>query len=777
MSMQASINRLFYKLSSLKPILKPTSILELNSLPLSNIRGKLLDKEVFHFTSYILHLTFSLMLIIIFSQNTSSAQTTSSTKASLFTKTNTGEYYTLYSNGVKKEDAYIGGFKSAQLDPLEENVYFFDPALKVIGKINIDSGLVYKVIGKPKSTATSNYQNPIKLSDSSLSKLIDFTLDKYGNIFILDSSETNNNQNPRILKASLKEGNIQEVLNINEQFKRAFISQHLYDVSFSLSGLAYNNNDGYIYLYGTSSCSDIWPFNNGTSKTAAILRFDLRANTISYFGGSDASKIAGYNPKIYFDFNNAQNFTITGLNFDNENNFYITGVDSSNNSYITYKTTLLNDTFTLEQFIGDNNTSASDIGDGGAAKNAFVCLKGVRSIIQNKNGDFFLADFISNRIRKILKENSFITTVVGDGKESLNFGEAKELKNIALQNPQALLVDKYNNFYIIELNRIIQIKNLIQRNEKPAEQVKIANIAITKIADKEVVNPKGEINLPDLAFDYSYAGEQNIEVSTQNIPDGTNIKLLYTDTNTTIANNKLINNKAIIPIKIEAGTTKIIKAETDPFIPAPGVYLPNNAPKIEPGQLPQEPPINKTNRDTVNLPGNLLPLSTRFNFANTGWQRYQNTSEVKLNTGVDPDNLVTDATYVSFGSTPNSLWLDNQGNSGKRVTFSIWMRSDAGNISVPIGIGPACPDLNRNQQNYWSSWVGCNYPTYLATNQFGNLSLFSYSIATVTPAWQKFSVTSNINLDSYNKALFIGGLNYTNNQKIYTWGARLEAIQ
>ena len=103
---------------------------------------------------------------------------------SLFAKTGTGEYYTLYPEGIKKEESYIGTFKSAQLDPLEENIYFYDTILKVIAKINLKDGKVYKVIGKPKGNTPSDFTNPVKFNDASLGPLTDFTFDKYGNLYI-----------------------------------------------------------------------------------------------------------------------------------------------------------------------------------------------------------------------------------------------------------------------------------------------------------------------------------------------------------------------------------------------------------------------------------------------------------------------------------------------------------------------------------------------------------------------------------------------------------------
>ena len=83
-------------------------------------------------------ITSLVLIIVLFLANPVFAQTITD-PVSLYAKTGSGDYYTLYPDGLSKDSAYIGGFKSAQLDPLEENIYFFDTGLKVISK------LIYKV--------------------------------------------------------------------------------------------------------------------------------------------------------------------------------------------------------------------------------------------------------------------------------------------------------------------------------------------------------------------------------------------------------------------------------------------------------------------------------------------------------------------------------------------------------------------------------------------------------------------------------------------------------
>ncbi|MBI3591640.1 MAG: hypothetical protein HY094_09735 [Candidatus Melainabacteria bacterium] len=687
-----------------------------------------------------------------------SAQTVSTAKVTLYAKTGNGDYYTLYPDGIKKEDAYIGGLKSVQLDPLEENIYFFDTVLKVIGKINLQSGKVYKVIGKPKSSSVIDYSTPVTFSNASLYKLTDFTFDKYGNIFILDSTDKNGNLSPRILKASFKDSTIKEVFKVNDYF----LSPTLTNTTFTLNSLSYDN-DRFIYISGTLT-------NNGS----VVIKFDPLTKSGNIFAGVSGLSSIGYTPAVTLS--SSPYLKLQGLAFDHSNTCFLLTQDYQNSTWSYYTTKLIpnNDTFTQEAFIGDGTGSPDDIGDGGSGKNAYANLVGARCLCGDINGDTYIADSGTNRIRKILKDSGLITTVIGSGTESLSFGEFKSLKSISLQSPSSLLVDKSNNLYVVEPTRILLINNLTTHEDKPLQQVKVANLAITKIAGNNVVNPKGLTTTPDLSLDYTYAGDQTVEVTGQFIPDGTNVKLLTINPDGTSTpnppNNKLTGGIASITVKAEAGTTKVLKAETDPFIPAPGVYLPEAAPVIQAGQLPSEPVISTPKRDDVNASGNLIPQTLRFNFkhSTSGWQRYDNwyESKTKANVAPDPENILSDSTFLdieSYANGKNSVSFDSMVGAGKNLTFSVWMRTDSGNVTLPIGIGAS--------ETTFNSYIFANnsYLEYLEKVIYNNV--------TITPVWQKFTLTSNPSFINSNKIIYLGGFSGQNLQKVYIWGARLEQAQ
>ncbi|OGI08582.1 MAG: hypothetical protein A3F80_08945 [Candidatus Melainabacteria bacterium RIFCSPLOWO2_12_FULL_35_11] len=716
------------------------------------------------------------------------AQSTIAPVVSLFAKVGTGDYYTIYSTGLKKEDSYVGGFKSVQLDPQEENIYFYDTVLKVVARINILDGKIYNVIGKPKSSTILDYKTPVKFTDASLGTLTDFTFDKYGNIYILVNNNPSGSPSPRLLKASLKDKTLKEVLNFETQFKPGINGD--YSFSITLTGLSYDQNR-YIYAYGNSAFPGIdnyGNFSNQINRSATIYRFDLLSATGELFGAGNGFKQPGFNPKYIF--NPANSLYFTSVAFDHTGTCYLGTSKYLNSEWVPFITKLVsgsnNDgTFTGQAFVGDGTGSISDIGDGGQAKSAYAGISGANCFCADKNGDIYFADIYTNRVRKILNDSGLITTAVGGGTETLTYGQFKSPRLISLQSPNSILVDKSNNLYIAENNRILTITNLIVHDDKLSEQIKIANLAITKIAGNQINNPKGDISLPDLKLDYTFSGDQSIEVKGDNIPDGTNVKLLSVNTDGTTTqttnNGKLTSGIATIPVKIEAGTTKIIKAETDPFIPAPGVYLPGTAPQITVGQLSVEPQVPAAiNRDQINLltkdasntvtKENLIPYSGRFGFSPFfGWKHayfydYSNI-QVESNAAIDPDNNIKDATLLTFGAVSDAIYFPNLAPWTGASTFTVWMRTDSGSVTVPIGIGPYCnmPD-----------WTGCGAAGSFAG---GNPTNYAFTNANVTNTWQKFTITSDINQGAQNKTLIIGGLGQTNNKKIYVWGARLEKSQ
>ena len=250
-------------------------------------------------------------------------------KASLFSKTGSGEFYTLYPDGLEVQDANIGGFKSVQLDPKEENLYFYDSGSKVISRINLKDGKVYKVIGKPKNSKKLDYSGPVRFSEASLVDFTDFTLDKNGDIFILDSNKRpqwDNNPRPRILKASLGDGTLKQVIDI-ENFFLTKTGLGSNPFKFSLDGIT-SDPAGKLFLYGKVNETA-----SGINNRPIILKFNESINRIEIFAGYYnpdtwlGNYSVGWNQKIHIPTalgeQDLNRLNITGLNFDHLGNIYL----------------------------------------------------------------------------------------------------------------------------------------------------------------------------------------------------------------------------------------------------------------------------------------------------------------------------------------------------------------------------------------------------------------------------------------------------------------------
>lgn len=734
-------------------------------------------------------------------------------KVGLFAEIGSGEYYTLYPNGINKKDAKVGGFKSVQIDPLNENVLFYDPVLKVIAQINIENGTIKKLLGKPRSSEVNqDYSKEIDFGKVSLVGLKDFTVDQYGNIYIL--LEQNNLQDQsivvdKVLKASIKTKKVAEVFDEYNRLHPKIRMKHSYTIDTNLQGINVDNEDN-LYLYGNCDYKrDGYQYyaydNSNPSKgnSPIVLKLNTLTNALSFYAAKKGLKDIGLDTNLdlgedYLGSTTKQ--SLIGLHVDGSRNIFTAIKDwgmispSQSGWFNTVSKVASNaeGELVLEKVVGSERATLSDLGDGGAAVSAYISSEGSRFVCKDEKGDLFFTDKGSNKVRKVLNESGLITTVVGGGSEQVTFDNLKSPYDIQLDQPESIFVDKSNKLFIAEKNRILFVKDLLISEEQSAPKVKVASLEIAKIAGQEVVNPSGEVSLPDLMLEYSLAGSRNVEVKAKNIPDGTEVKVVSGvegSNNTSLpSKGNLSGGIAVIPINIQAGATEVIKAETAPFIPAPGVYLPENAPEVSPGTLPPEPDVPMTNRAAVNLYvedsenkklGNLIPSGSRFNFTKAiGWGLHSYNYppyELSVNpsAALDPDSIGNDANKVEFNEYINTIYQQINDSTGK-TTFSIWMRTDSGNITVPIAVGPACPNLAYTHQYHLAGWEGCKNVEKIAQGSANTVNV-SLNNVQVTPQWQKFTVDSLDAINTLNKIIFIGGAQNIN-QTFYLWGARLEKI-
>jgi hypothetical protein len=100
------------------------------------------------------------------------------------------------------------------------------------------------------------------------------------------------------------------------------------------------------------------------------------------------------------------------------------------------------------------NGTEGETGDGQQATNAELNAGGVGV---DTAGDFFIADSINDRVRKV-NASGIITTVAGNGSNGF-FGDGSPATNAWLYNPVAVAVDSFGNLYIADEgnNRIRQV--------------------------------------------------------------------------------------------------------------------------------------------------------------------------------------------------------------------------------------------------------------------------------------------------------------------------------
>lgn len=104
-------------------------------------------------------------------------------------------------------------------------------------------------------------------------------------------------------------------------------------------------------------------------------------------------------------------------------------------------------------------------------------------------------------------------------------------------------------------------------------QLKITGIAGTKAPDI----PLADISMPDIVLDQSLAGDINVDVSSTDIPDGTKVKLKFTDEQNQNPPEAIIQSSmATIPINLQVGNVKTLYIETDPYLAPITAFLPTD---------------------------------------------------------------------------------------------------------------------------------------------------------------------------------------------------------
>ena len=102
-------------------------------------------------------------------------------------------------------------------------------------------------------------------------------------------------------------------------------------------------------------------------------------------------------------------------------------------------------------------------------------------------------------------------------------------------------------------------------------ELKITNVAGSKAPDV----PLADISMPDIVLDQSLAGDINVDVWANDIPDGTKVKLKFRDEANINSPEAIIESgKATIPANLQAGNVKVLYVETDPYLAPIATFSP-----------------------------------------------------------------------------------------------------------------------------------------------------------------------------------------------------------
>ncbi len=283
-------------------------------------------------------------------------------------------------------------------------------------KIPANTGTVFTVAGNGSRSFSGDGASATKADLGSPGSI---AVDKKGNIFIID--------NGRIRKIDKSSGNI-------STFAGGGVDYTSEGVLATLAGL--NNPNGVaVDTFGNVYFAD--------SYSNRVRKVNAKTGKIYTVAGTD---VGGYNRDSILATNAKLNYPL-GVDVDDSGNVYI----ADNGNHRIRKVSIINGFISTVAGNGYNNFS----GDGGLATAA--SLNSPRDVKVDDLGNFYIADAVNNRIRKV-NSSRIISTIVGNDTSGYS-GDSGYAINAKINYPISIDLDKDMNLYIADYssNRIRKV--------------------------------------------------------------------------------------------------------------------------------------------------------------------------------------------------------------------------------------------------------------------------------------------------------------------------------
>ena len=290
------------------------------------------------------------------------------------------------------------------------NFYVADSGHNLIRKVTAATGLITTVAGNGRCCYTGDGGAATSASLFSPSSV---TIDQTGNLYVADS------YNHRIRKITAATGIISTVAG-NDTY--GFTGDGGAATSASLyipMGVAVDNA-GNLYV--------------ADSSNGRIRKITMATGVITTVAGNNSSGFTG-------DGGPATSASLqypAGITIDSAGNLYI-----ADHAGLIRKVTAA--TGVISTVAG--NRISDFIGDGGAATSAG--LLSPQGVAVDSVGNFYVADRLSHRIRKVTAATGVITTVAGNGSGSYA-GDGGAATSASLNEPYSVAVDGAGNIYVAD---------------------------------------------------------------------------------------------------------------------------------------------------------------------------------------------------------------------------------------------------------------------------------------------------------------------------------------